>query len=143
MQEGKHLEALKEVMATIEEALGSSDIVQHQRRLISMLSIGIQHIIELYLHRLKVIKSGTQVKHNWLVLGERNMKLKFSSVLTMPYDKIPEMNEIISLSRNIEIDRNDILYGSPSVDGGKLKEKIDNFLDIKRIIEKTGELYEP
>lgn len=140
MREEKHLGALKEVMVTIDEALNSSDILQHQRRLISMLSIGLQHIIEVYLHRLKVIKPGAQVKHNWFSPGESNMRLKFSSVLTMPYRKISEINEIISLARSIEIDRNDILYGSPIVDERKLKEKIDNFLEIKKIVEKTGEI---
>jgi len=140
MREGKHLEALNEVMATIDEALSSRDILQHQRRLISMLSIGLQHIIEVYFHRLMVIKPGAQIKHNWLVLGERNMKLKFSSVLATPYDKIPEINEIISLARDIEMDRNDILYGSPAIDDKKLKEKIDKFFEIKRIVEKTGEI---
>lgn len=140
MREESHLEALKEVMATIDEALNSSDILQHQRRLISMLSIGLQHVIELYLHRLKVIKPGAQIKHNWFSLGESNMRLKFSSVLTMPYSKISEINEIISLARNIEIDRNDILYGSPIVDERELKEKIGNFLEIKKIAEKTGEI---
>jgi len=140
MQEEKHKEALKEVMDTIEEALNSRDISQHQRRLISMLSIGLQHVVEVYLHRLKVIKPGVQVKHNWFALGERNIRLKFSSILTKPYDKIPEINDIVSLARNIEIDRNDILYGSPTVDNAKLKEKIDNFLEIKKIVEKTGEI---
>ena len=87
-----------------------------------------------------MIKPGVQVKHNWFALGERNIRLKFSSILTKPYDKIPEINDIVSLARNIEIDRNDILYGSPSVGNTRLKEKIDNFLEIKKIIEKTGEI---
>ena len=140
MQEEKHVEALREVMATIDEALSNKNILQYQRRLIALLSIGLQHIIEIYLHRLKVINPGAQIKHNWFAQGERNIRLKFAAILTKPYDRIPEIHEIISLARNIEMDRNDILYGSPLVDDEKLKEKIDCFLEIKKIVEKTGEI---
>lgn len=127
-------------MSTIEEALSSDNILLHQKRLAAMLSIGLQHIVELYLHRLKVLKPGAWIKHDWFALGERNLTMKFSAVLTKPYDKVPELNEIVLLARNIETDRNDILYGSPAVDSKKLREKIDNFLEIKKIVEKVGEI---
>ncbi len=138
MQKAKHTDALKEVMATIEEALGSSSVLPYQRRLIAMISIGLQHMVELYLHRLKVIKPGIHIKHNWFALGEENIRSRFSAVLTMPFGKVPEINEIVSLARSIEIDRNDILYGAPLADGKSLKEKINSFLEIKKIVEKTG-----
>ena len=140
MHEKKHLEALKEVRQTVDEALKSDDILVFQRRLASMLSLGLQHIVELYLHRLNAIKPGAYVKHEWFSMGDRNLRIKFSSILTKPYEDISQIHEIVSLARNIESDRNEILYGSPLVNGKLLKEKVYVFLEIKKIIEKTGEI---
>lgn len=138
MREEKHMEALDEVAATIQEALESGDILQHKRRLASMLSLGAQHAIELYLHKLKLIKPGAHIKHDWFLLGDRNLNLKISAIVTVPYSKVPHIDEIVMLAKNIEIDRNEILYGSPSLDEKKLREKIDNFLEIRKIADKGG-----
>ena len=142
MQESKHTEAIREVMQTIDEALSSKDILIFQRRLASMISLGLQHIVEIHLHRLNVIKPGAYVKHDWFFMGDRNLKTKFSTIISKPYEKIKNINEIVSLARSIEADRNEILYGAPLADGKRLREKIDCFLEIKKIIEETGEINE-
>ena len=62
MQKEKHEDALKEVESTIEEAL-KGNLLDYQRRVASMTSLGVQHIIELYFHKLHVIKPGAALKH--------------------------------------------------------------------------------
>jgi hypothetical protein len=140
MQEEKHSDALREVMKTIDDALKSSNILEHKRRLTSMLSIGVQHIVELYLHRLNVIKPGAQVKHEWFRLGDNNIIIKFNGITTKPYDNIRHLSEMTALANKIEINRNEMLYGSPRVTKDMLLEKIDYFLEIKKIVEETGDV---
>ena len=142
MQESKHADAIKETMRTIDEALKGKNILDFQRRLASMLSVGLQHLVELYLHRLYVIKPGAFVKHEWFLMGDKNLKAKFSAILTQPYEEIENINEIASLARDIEGDRNELLYGSPIGDENRLKEKIGSFLETKKIVEKTGDIIE-
>ncbi|MDI6721198.1 MAG: hypothetical protein QMD85_02315 [Candidatus Aenigmarchaeota archaeon] len=140
MQEEKHISAIKEVDRTVEDALKGS-ILDHQRRLTSMISIGIQHLIELYFHRLHIIKPGAYVKHEWFRMSEKNTKLRLSSIITNDFDKIPQLAEILAIAREIEKDRNEILYGASLKDDAILRNKIDEFLEIKKIIEKeTGEV---
>ncbi len=131
----KHFEALKEVDETIEEALNSKNILSYQRRLSAMLSLGIQQLIEIYLHRLNVIRPGTQVKHEWFGIGERKLHQRLSAILTTEAKNIPRIREILILAKEIESDRNDILYGSPLSDESTIKGKIDAYLEVKRIIE--------
>ena len=71
MQDEKHEEALKEVDSTIEDAL-KGNTLDHQRRIAAMTSIGIQHAIELYFHKLHVMKPGASLKHEWFKLNEKN-----------------------------------------------------------------------
>ncbi|MBL7160957.1 MAG: hypothetical protein ISS93_03865, partial [Candidatus Aenigmarchaeota archaeon] len=132
MREEKHLEILKEVEKTIKEALEAESLLSHQRRAISMLSLGVQQLVELHLHHLRVIRPGTQVKHEWFGMGERNCSIKLSSILTTDVNKIPGIREILALARIVEADRNDLLYGSPLANEKSLREKIDAFLEIKK-----------
>ncbi len=131
----KHEEALDEVYKTIETALNDSNgLLGHQRRISSMLSMGSQQMIELYFHKLHIIKPGTQLKHEWFKLDDKNIKNKLLPILTTDADKIEKINEILFLARRIEADRNDLVYGAPLENDKKLKEKIDAFLELKDII---------
>lgn len=132
MQEEKHLEALKETNTTIGEAL-KGNLLDHQRRLMSMISLGVQHSIELYFHRLHVIKPGAFVKHEWFKMGEKNARQKISAIITKKIDEIPNILEILSLAREIESDRNEIVYRAPLKNDEILRDKIDKFLEIKKI----------
>ena len=133
MQDEKHEEALKEVDSTIEDAL-KGNTLDHQRRIAAMTSIGIQHAIELYFHKLHVMKPGASLKHEWFKLNEKNVKLRLSSAVTKKLDEIPNILEILSIAREIEKDRNELVYGAPLKDDKILREKIDSFLEIKKII---------
>ncbi len=138
MKVEKHLEALKEVDETVEEALKTQSILSYQRRLSAMLSLGAQQLVEIYLHRLKVIRPGTQIKHEWFGLGERNLTVKLSAILTTDMGKIPGLWEILSLAKVVESERDDLLYGSPLSDESMLREKIDAYLELKKMVEGYG-----
>ncbi len=137
MQEEKHDDALRETEDTIKDAL-EGNILDYQRRLMSMISLGVQHAIELYLHRLHVIKPGAHVKHEWFRMGDRNAKQRLSAIMTKKIDEIPNIMEIMSIAREIEKDRNEIIYGAPLESDGVLRNKIDDFLEIKKLT-KVGE----
>ncbi|MBI4451761.1 hypothetical protein HY642_07340 [Candidatus Woesearchaeota archaeon] len=139
MQEQKHLAALAEVSATISDALAAQDLLGHQRRLMAMLSLGTQHIIELYLHRLAVMKPGAQLKHEWFKLSEPRLHERLSSALTKPWNDVSRSAEIATLARKLELERNDIVYGAPLPNDLPLREHIDRFLEIKRIISEASE----
>ena len=131
----KHEDALKEVYQTIDQALNDpKGLLSHQRRIASMTSMGMQQIVEMYFHKLNIIKPGTQLKHEWFKLDEKNINNKLSPTLTKKLEEIPKINEILFLSRKIESDRNDLVYGAPLENDKILKEKIDVFLELKNLI---------
>ena len=132
--EAEVVKALKEVEDTIDEAL-KGNLLDYQRRLMLMVSLGLQHLIELYFHRLHIIKPGAQVKHEWFKMGDKNATLRLSAVLTKKIDEIPNIMEIISVAREIEKERNEIVYGAPLKDDAVLRSKISEFLEIKKLVE--------
>ena len=131
----KHEETLKEVIVTIEDALNSKDIKLHQRRLIAMISLGVQQIIEYYFHKLDIIKPGAQIKHNWFASNMDKVKIRLEAILTIKLSKIKNLDEVLILAKKIEEDRNDLVYGSPVKSDKILRGKINLFLEIKRLIE--------
>jgi len=135
MRVEKHEDALKEVYQTIDQALNDpKGLLNYQRRIASMTSMGMQQVVEIYFHKLNIIKPGVQLKHEWFKLDEKNINNKLSPALTKKLEDIPKINEILFLSRKIESDRNDLVYGAPLEDDKKLKEKIDAFLELKSLI---------
>ncbi len=136
MQPEKHEEALDEVERTLREALGDpAGILRHQRRIALMTSLGAQQLIELHLHRLHVIKPGAQLKHEWFKLDQRNLEYKLAPLLTKPGADIPKLAEALSLAFRIETGRNDLVYGAPIASDRVLRERIDAFLELKRVLE--------
>ena len=141
MQEEKHLAALKEVKTAINEALNDQKGILHRQRLLmAALSLGIQHMIEIWLHRSNAIKPGSVVKHEWFASEERKLRVKMLGVLTKSMETIPSSSKVLSLAREIERNRNDIIYGSPLKTDSELREKIEYFLELKEEIEKTTEV---
>ena len=133
----KHREALEEVYETINDALNDPNgLLKHQRRVASMTSLGMQHLVEIHFHKLNIMKPGAHVKHEWFRMGEKNLRAKLSSILTESLGSVKKIAEIIPMAYQIESDRNEIMYGAPLNDDSKLREKIDTFLEIKNLIEK-------
>lgn len=136
MQNEKHVAALQEVETTIREALESSQgLLAHQRRLMLMLSLGVQHSIELYLHKKAALKPGAQVKHEWFKLSDRNIQQRLQPNLTKPWSELG-LIEICSLAQDIETERNDIVYGAPLPNDVKLRNLVGKFLELTALIEK-------
>lgn len=135
MKLNKHKETIKEVMDTINTALKSKDIKLYQRRLISMISLGVQQMIELYFHEMNIIKPGAQIKHNWFASRMERVKIKLESVLTIKLSKVKNLDEILVIARKIEQDKNKLLYGSPVESDKILRQKINLFLELKKLVE--------
>ena len=142
MNEEKHTAALIEVREAIDEALRDPrGLLPRQRRIMSMLSLGTQHIVELWLHKNHAIKPGAYVKHEWLKAEDKRLALRLAGVLTKGLEKIKDSDKILALARGIEHDRNDVVYGAPLANDLVLKEKINAFLELKKAVEDAvGEL---
>lgn len=131
----KHEEILKEVEQTINSAIKDKQgLLMHQRRLMSMISLGASNLIELYLHNLNVIDPGINVKHNWFSKSKEKIKLKLDSIISKNLNEIKNIHEIIGLINQIEQDRNEIIYGAPVTDK-VLRRKIDAYLELKELCD--------
>ncbi len=139
MHEEKHRLALAEVREAIEEALQDPrGLLPRQRRLMAALSLGTQHLVELWLHHQRAIKPGALVKHEWFQAEPRRLKLQLAGTLTKPLDELTEADRIVALAREVERDRNSVVYGAPLVDSQVLQEKIDAFLELVKAVEQAG-----
>ena len=129
MRISSHETILKEVDSEIKLAL-TEGLLKHQRRLMSMISLGTANLVEYFLHKRRVINPGTNIKHNTFGLSLDNIKLKMRAVISKPINKIENLDEIIVLAHEIEQDRNIIVYGAESTEK-ILRRKIDLYLKLK------------
>ena len=68
----KHEETLKEVLDEIELASKNpKGLIAHQRRLAFALSLGASTLIELYFHKLNIMKEGSRIDHRFFKKGNR------------------------------------------------------------------------
>ncbi|MBI4896684.1 MAG: hypothetical protein HY832_04020 [Candidatus Aenigmarchaeota archaeon] len=131
MQEEKHLSALREVDAYVDEAL-QKGLMERQRLLMLALSLGMQHVVELWLHHARAIKPGASIKHDFFKTEERRLKLKLAGMLTKQITSIEHADAVLSLARDIERNRDDIVYGAPLQNDRILREKVDCFFELKK-----------
>ena len=136
MQEEKHQVALKEIDSYIEECL-SKRLLDRQRLLMAALSIGMQHIIELWLPKAHAIKPGATVKHEFFKSGERKLKVKLSGMLTRNISDLKNSDNVLAMAREIERNRDDIIYGAPLPNDKSLREKVDYFFELKKAIKES------
>ncbi len=142
MRLDKHLESLREVLDEIETALNDpKGLASHQRRLALMLSLGFCELIEIYLHRKGILKPGARIKHDWFRQKRIIEKLEQQVIVSLKDNR--EINEIVRIAVDLEESRDDLAYGSPLDEESLLKDRINSFLQLKKIIENSvGELYE-
>ncbi len=138
----KHEESLEEVLDEIRSALEDpKGLKSHQRRLAMMLSLGASELIEVYFHKLDIMKPGARVKHNWIKKERPHKKLE--NQITGDLGEINKLDLILDKARVIERSRNDIAYGSPIEYEDTIKKRIDLFFEIKDIIEEeVGDIIE-
>jgi len=128
-------EIIKEVLDEIESALeDNKGIVSHQRRLAFSLSLGAVNLIENYLKKQNVLKSGAKINHLWLKKKKENVKKLISNQIVCPIENLKEIDEILDAAYKIEKERNEIAYGK-LVSEKMLKEKINLFLNLKKVVE--------
>ena len=89
-------------------------------------------LLEIYLHIINVIPTGKIVKHDWFKKPTPQQKKEPLIDRTMPII-FPNKEKIYELIYEIEIDRNSLLYGSPTKD--KIKRDLENFNKLKEIIK--------
>ena len=131
----KHQESLKEVLDEINTALEDSrGLISHQGRLAMMLPIGNCELIELYFHELGIIKEGSRIKYDWF--KQKRIKEKLENQIINPIDQVTKIDSILFLATSIEEKRDDLAYGSPVQEETLLMEKINQFFELKKIIEK-------
>lgn len=138
----KHRESLKEVVDEIETALEDPEgLMRHQRRLALMLSLGVAELVEAYFHKLGIMKSGARIKHTWFKRGDLAERLE--SQITGNLEDVESIGKVLGLCKEIEEARDDVAYGSPLTDEKLIKEKVDQFLEVRSIIEgEVGDILE-
>ena len=137
----KHTDAIREVEDEIDSALKDpGGLGKHQRRLAFMISFGIAELIEIYFHKLKIMKQGSRIKHDWL--KKKTALNSQENQIIKPIDQVKEIENIIKISKRIEEKRNDLAYSSPVEEDEILKEEINGYFRIKRIVEiETGDIH--
>lgn len=124
-------EVLEEIEAALKDPKG---IIAHQRRLAFCLSLGVVSLIEDFLDKNKVLKSGAKINHLWLKKKKENVKKLIANQVTCPIDNLNGLDELLSLAYELEKERNELAYGK-LVTEEVLKNKIHLFLDLKKRVE--------
>lgn len=129
----KHEETLKEVIDEIELALKDErGLLSHQRRLAFSLSLGIANIIELYFHKLNVIKEGSKINHLWFKKRKDKVLERLQKQIVSPISSIRNIDKIIEIAIKIEEKRDDLAYGAPATEK-ILQDKINLFFELQKI----------
>ena len=135
MKEQVHISGIQEALDEIEKALSDPKGIEfHQRRLMLIISTAVADLVELYFHKLAVIKPGAKVQHQWFQRGEQNLKQKLEQQIIKPINMLPNINEILKLARDLEANRNTIAYGAP-VGKSALMKRVSLFFELKEKIE--------
>jgi|SRR3989344_2734645 len=130
-----NLGIIEEVLDEIESSLKDlRGIVSHQRRLAFSLSLGSISLIELYLIKNNVLKSGAKINHLWLKKKKENVKKLITDQITCPIENLKKIDSILDRAYELEKERNELAYGKP-VSENTLKEKINLFFELKKVVE--------
>ncbi len=133
--ENKYNETLQEVLDEIEKSLNDPQgITLHQRRLAFLLSLGSVSLLEGYLARISVLKSGSRINHLWLKKKKDNVKKLIAKQITCPVEELKNLEEFLEIIFQLEKERNNLAYGR-TVSEDLLKEKINLFLELKKKVE--------
>lgn len=131
MRKEKHEETMGEVEEEIESALKDErGLVSHQRRLAFLLSLGMTNIIEMYFHKLDIIKEGSKINHLWFKRKIERIKEQLQNQIVSPIDSVSNINDILKKAIKIEEKRDNLAYGVPSSEK-ILQEKINLFLELR------------
>ncbi len=128
-------EIIKEVLDEIDSALKDSRGTKaHQRRLAFSLSLGCVSLVEKYLDKKNVLKSGAKINHLWFKKKLENAGKLISNQIVCPVESIPKLNDLFKIAYKIENERNELAYGK-IVSEEYLRKQINLFLDLKKEVE--------
>lgn len=131
----KNKEIFQEVEAEIDSALkDNKGIIAHQRRLAFVLSLGVVCLLEEYLEKLNVFKTGAKINHEWLKKKRDNVKEFIQNQITCPIEQVGHLDELLDMAHGIEEDRNLQAYGK-KVSDETLMKKINLSLELKKKVE--------
>ena len=125
-------EAIDEITSALNDPNGT---IKHQRRLISMVSLGIVALFETHLEELNVLKPGGKINHQWFKKKKENAKKLIEKQIIKPIGDL-KIDHILDIAYKLEEDRNQLAYGKRTTEEN-LKEKISLFLDLKKEVEKN------
>jgi len=125
----------KEVEEEIDSALkDAKGVVSHHRRLAFVLSLGTVCLLEEYLEKLNVFKTGAKINHEWLKKKKDNAKKFIERQITCPIDNVKDLDSLLDVAYGIEEERNLQAYGK-RVSEDMLMNKINLFLELKKKVE--------
>ncbi len=134
MRVEKHLETLREAVDELNSALEDPEgVSKHQRRIALMISLGVATLVEIYFHKLGIMKGGSWIQHQWF--KREDVKERLSNQITKPVDSVKDIDKIIEMAKDFEEHRDDLAYGSPLTDEDFLIKKINQFFELKKIVE--------
>lgn len=125
-----------EISDEIEAALKDKrGLVAHQKRLVFCISSGAIELLENYLKGENVLKQGVRLNHQWFKKKKENVKKILAEKITSSLDSLGKLDTIIDRVYNIESRRNELIYGK-KVSEELLKNLIEHYLELKRVVEK-------
>lgn len=135
MKKEKHEEILKEVDEEIKSALEDNrGLLSHQRRLVFMLSLGAENLLELYFHKLSIIKGGSKLDHRWFKRKKENIYENLQNQIIIDIKKVEKIDKIVDLIVKIEEKRDELVYGTPTGEE-TLQDKINLYLELKEVLK--------
>ena len=94
--------------------------------------MGAVTLLEIYLHKLDVMKEGTKIDHTWFKKKKESIVEHLQRQITTQINSINDLDKIIDIMMDIENKRNDLAYGAPATEK-ILQEKINLFFKLKEI----------
>lgn len=126
---------IKEVLDEIESSLNDPKGIKiHQRRLAFSLSLGASTLLEHYLDKKEILKSGAKINHQWLNKNLKNFKEIISNQIICPVEELTDLDALLEMCQEIEKKRNEIIYGT-AVSEEVLRDLINLFFKLKKEIE--------
>lgn len=124
-------EALDEIKSALQDVRG---ITTHQRRLAFCLSSGAAVLLEQFLKKKNVLKSGITINHLWLKKSPTNTLKLLAEKMTSAPEALPELATLVEKAHELERERDTLAYGK-IVDENLLRQKIDAFLEFRKEVE--------
>ena len=124
----KHLERLKESIEVVDESI-TKGIIKRQKTIGFSISAASADMLEIFLHKNKLIDPGFVVKHEWFK-AKNKIKDKFS------FD-FGDKDKILELMYFIEERRDSLCYGTPKTESF-IKEAITKFNELKTLFKEKG-----